>query len=121
MNWPTIVATLAVVAFVYLLKRRGQISPKDALVHLRNGALVIDVRSPAEFRAGHLPNTINFPVDEIEIALPLRMKDKNQLLLLHCQSGMRSGVAVTKLKSMDYANAFNLGSYRRAAGVVNSA
>jgi hypothetical protein len=53
---------------------------------------VIDVRSPAEFGAGHLPNAINFPVDEIEAALPLRIKDKNQLLLLHCQSAMRSGV-----------------------------
>ena len=81
-----------VIVFLYLLKRRGQLSPKDALVHLRDGALVIDVRSPAESRAGHLPNAISFPVDEIEAALPLRMKDKNQLLLLHCQSGMRSGV-----------------------------
>jgi hypothetical protein len=38
MNWPTLVAILAVIAFLYLLKRRRQISPKDALVHLRWGS-----------------------------------------------------------------------------------
>jgi len=119
MNWTTALIILAVVAVVYMLKRVGQISPKAAQTHLKNGALVIDVRSPAEFNSGHLPNAINLPLNEIEIALPRRVKDKNQLLLLHCQSGMRSGVARKKLKGMGYANAFNLGSYGRAAQVVN--
>lgn len=39
------------------------------------------------------------------------MKDKNQILLLHCLSGTRSGMAKTKLKSLGYANVLNLGSY----------
>jgi rhodanese-related sulfurtransferase len=48
------------------------------------------------------------------------MKDKNRALLLHCQSGMRSGVARKKLKALGYPNAFNLGSYRRAEEIVKS-
>lgn len=119
MNWTTGFIILAVVAVVYMLKRTGQISHKNALAHLKNGALVIDVRSHAEFNSGHLTNAINLPLDEIEIVLPRRVKDKNQLLLLHCQSGMRSGVAKKKLKGLGYANVFNLGSYGRASRVVS--
>ena len=61
---------------------------------------------------------MNFPLDQIEVKLPRRVKDKNQPVLLHCQSGMRSGVAMKKLNSLGYANVFNLGSYGRAARLV---
>lgn len=121
MHWITNVILLAVVVVAYtLLKRRGQIPPADALQHLRNGALVVDVRSAAEFRAGHLPDTVNMPLEVIETALPDRVKDKNQPILLHCQSGMRSGVAMGKLKAMGFQNVFNLGSYARAAGILSA-
>ncbi|MHB8303011.1 MAG: rhodanese-like domain-containing protein [Acidobacteriaceae bacterium] len=119
MNWITACIVLAVVAVVYILKRVGQISTEEATTHLKEGALVIDVRSTAEFNSGHLPKAINLPLDEIETTLPRRVKDKNHVLLLHCQSGMRSGVARKKLTGMGYANAFNLGSYGRATRVVN--
>ena len=51
----------------------------------------------------------------------MRVPDKNQVMLLHCQSGMRSAVAVGKLKSIGYANAFNLGSLSRAKAIVSGA
>ncbi len=54
----------------------------------------------------------------IETALPHRVKDKNQVLLLHCQSGIRSGMAKKKLNGMGYANAFNLGSFGRAREIT---
>jgi phage shock protein E len=120
MNWTTVLIVAAVLVVFILLKRSGQISSKDALAYLKNGALVIDVRTPAEFSSGHLPNAINLPLDEIETSLPRRVRDKSQAILLHCQSGMRSGVAKKKLNAMGYTNAFNLGSYVRAAQIVNS-
>ena len=80
---------------------------------------MIDVRSPGEFNSGHLAKAINIPLDEIETALPKRVKDKGQMLLLHCASGMRSGMAKSKLIGMGYTNAFNLGSYGRAESIVN--
>jgi phage shock protein E len=49
------------------------------------------------------------------------VKDKNQVLLLHCASGMRSGVAKQKLKSLGYANFFNLGSLARARKIAGNA
>jgi len=121
MNWTTILVIAAIVAVIFMMKKSGQISAKDALEKLRNGALVIDVRSAGEFSSGHLPMAINIPLDEIEIALPKRVKDKNQALLLHCASGMRSGMAKSKLAGMGYTNAFNLGSYGRAEEIIGKA
>jgi len=119
MNWIAICIILAVFLAFLLLKRTGQISAKEALAHLKSGALVIDVRTPSEFSSGHLPSAINLPLDQIETALPRKVRDKSQVLLLHCQSGMRSGVAKKKLNALGYSNAYNLGSYGRAAEIVS--
>ena len=121
MSTMTSVIVVVIVVTVYSIwKRASQISIKRAVAYLKDGAPVIDVRSSAEFNSGHLASAINLPVEEIETALPRRVKDKNQVLLLHCQSGMRSGVAKTKLAGLGYANVFNLGSYARAAGIVSA-
>ncbi len=119
MNWITTLIIAAVVALVFILKRAGQISLKDARKHLENGALVIDVRSSVEFSSGHLPNAINLPLGEIRNLLPQRVKNRDRVLLLHCQSGMRSNVAKNQLRSLGFANAFNLGSLGRAAKIVS--
>jgi len=119
MNWTIALIIAAVIVLILVLKRVDQISPKDALAHVKNGAQVIDVRSLGEFNSGHLPNAINFPLGEIETALPRRIKDKNLVLLLHCHSGMRSGMAKKKLKALGYSNAFNLGSYGRAEKILS--
>ena len=119
MNWTTYLIVAAILVVIFLVKRSGQISPDDALARLKTGALLVDVRSPDEFNSGHLPNAINLPLDRIETVLPGRVKNKSQVLLLHCQSGTRSGVAKSKLKSLGYTQVFNLGSYGRAARIVS--
>jgi rhodanese-related sulfurtransferase len=121
MNWTTTLIIAAIIAVIFMMKKTGQISSKAALAYLKNGALVIDVRGPGEFSSGHLAKAFNIPVDEIEMALPKRVKDKSQVLLLHCASGMRSGMAKSKLKGMGYANVFNLGSYGRAKEIIGKA
>jgi rhodanese-related sulfurtransferase len=121
MNWITVLIVAAIVTAFFMIKQSGQISAKDALARLKSGALVIDVRSPGEFSSGHLAKAINIPLDEVEIELPNRVKDKNQVLLLHCASGMRSGMAKSKLRAMGYANTFNLGSYGRAESILKQA
>ena len=118
MNWIPLLVIAALATVVWLLKKSGGISTQAALMHLKNGALVIDVRSRGEFSSGHLPDAVNIPLDEIETEVPKMMKDKHQVLLLHCASGMRSGVAQRKLKSLGYTNAFNLGSYGRAENIL---
>jgi phage shock protein E len=118
MSWTTVFLFAAVLAIFLFLKRSGQISVKEAQTYLKGGALVIDVRTAAEFSSGHLPKAINMPLGEIESSLPRRIKDRNQVLLLHCHSGMRSGMARKKLVALGYTHAFNLGSYSRAVQIV---
>lgn len=119
MNWTNVLIVVAVAAIFLLMKRSGQLSAKDAREHLKNGALVIDVRTGGEYNAEHLKCAINIPLDEIESALPRRVKDKSQVLLLHCQSGVRSGAAKSKLKALGYAKSYNLGSFARAREIVD--
>ncbi|MCX6878698.1 MAG: rhodanese-like domain-containing protein [Verrucomicrobia bacterium] len=121
MKWTILLVIVALVVIVFLLKETGQISSEDALAYLRQGAVVIDVRSPDEFNAEHLPTAINLPLEVLESAVPQRVPDKNRVLLLHCQSGMRSAAAMRKLKGLGYASTYNLGSLARARKIVGSA
>lgn len=125
MNGMELVPVILIVAGVFMvfwmLKSQGQIAPQAAQAHLNHGALVIDVRSPGEFRSGHAPGARNFPLDEIAAALPAQVPDRNQVLLLYCQSGTRSSLARTRLKNLGYQKTFNLGSLGRAQSIAKAA
>jgi phage shock protein E len=121
MDW-VLVAVVAVFALGYIfLRRSGQIAAQEADAWLNNGALVVDVRTPAEFNAHHLRGAINIPLDQIEATFPRRVPEKDQRILLHCQAGSRSAVAKRKLIALGYTNARNLGSYSRAARLIDFA
>ncbi|MFZ0746488.1 MAG: rhodanese-like domain-containing protein [Terracidiphilus sp.] len=117
--WTVYFVLFGILILFIVMRRAGQISKKAAAEHLRNGALVIDVRTAKEFSGGHLTQAINMPVEEITMVLPNKVKDKNKVLLLHCQSGMRSNKAVKRLAEIGYNNAYNLGSYERAFRIVS--
>jgi len=113
-----IFALVALLGAVMLVKSGGRISASEARDYLEKGALLVDVRSRAEYASDHLANAANFPLDEIESSLPIREPNKNRVLLLHCQSGTRSAVATQKLRRIGYTNVFNLGSLERARKIV---
>lgn len=118
MSWSAILI-IGLVSAVFLgLKRLGLVSAEAARQYLKAGALVVDVRSGQEFKAGHLSEAMNIPLGELPGSLPRRVSDKSQVLLLHCLSGTRSGIARRMLKGMGYQNVFNLGSYGRARRIV---
>lgn len=121
MPWTYLLIVAVVVVIFFMMKKAGQISSAHALAYLKQGAMVIDVRSPGEYRSGHLPSAINIPLDDLETSLPRRIKEKQQVLLLHCLSGIRSGVAQRKLKALGYTQAFNVGSYGRAESILKQA
>jgi phage shock protein E len=121
MDW-TVLGILAVVVVVIVVwKRMSQVSAEAARKYLAQGALVVDVRSSGEFRGGHLPDAVNIPLDELREAMPRQVADKSRVLLLHCLSGTRSGIAVGQLKRMGYSNVFNLGSLHRASAIMKRA
>jgi phage shock protein E len=119
MDWIIIVVTLVLLVAYIFLRRRDLISADAAVAYLKHAAILIDVRSPAEFSRGHLKGAINMPLPQIESLIGTQVKDKEQVLLLHCQTGMRSGIARKKLAALGYTRAYNLGSYDHASRVVD--
>lgn len=59
---------------------------------------VVDVRTPEEFRGGHVINSINIPLQEIKTRLS-ELKSLTQPLILCCASGGRSGMATEFLQN----------------------
>ena len=109
---------LGLVAAFLALTKIGSIRPDAARAALRAGALVIDVRNPDEFHARHLPNALNLPLGQLGEQIGRHAPNKETVLLLHCQSGGRSGLGRRLLKRMDYTQVFNLGSFARAERIV---
>ena len=108
-----------VVAFL-LLKRLTLVRPATARECLKKGALVIDVRGQGEFQERHLPAAINIPLGQLREEIARRAPDKAQPLLLHCLSGVRSGMGKSVLQKLGYHSVFNLGSYRRAEKILGA-
>lgn len=121
MDWIIPLIAVAVIASFFLLKRMSFVPEETAREHLANGALIIDVRSPEEFRQSKVPGAINLPLGEVREKISQRVKDKNQPLLVHCLSGGRSAIAAQQLKSLGYTNVFNLGSLSRAQHIFAEA
>lgn len=69
--------------------------------------MLIDVRSPAEFAAGHVEGAINLPLDRFVEAYPRVAADPSRQIVLYCQSGMRSGQAVQFLAQLGYSRVVN--------------
>jgi phage shock protein E len=119
MEWTIVLIVGIVIVAMILMKRASFASPEALRKHLQDGALVIDVRSPEEFRSGHVAGALNIPLDELRERLPREVPDKNQVLLLHCLSGIRSRNGQRQLQRLGYLNVLNLGSLARAKQIVN--
>jgi rhodanese-related sulfurtransferase len=64
----------------------------DFAALVKNGALIIDVRTPGEFADGHIKGSTNIPLDVIAQNVS-ELKRKNKVLITVCRSGNRSGSA----------------------------
>jgi phage shock protein E len=78
--------------------------------YLRAGAVVVDVRTPAEFAAGNFPGSRNIPLQEF--SAHVESLKKEQLVLICCASGTRSGMAVRMLKRGGHRNVINAGPWQ---------
>ena len=77
---------------------------------VKNGAIILDVRSKGEFAGGHIKGSINISVDVLPRNLT-QFKDKNRTIITCCASGMRSASAKSILKSNGYLDVHNGGSW----------
>jgi rhodanese-related sulfurtransferase len=84
-----------------------QIIPKITADELENvlrkkEAIVLDVRRPEEFAAGHIPGAINLNVQDSSFLENAGKLDKNKTYVVHCVHGIRSGQAATRLKALNF-------------------
>ena len=71
--------------------------------------IILDVRRPDEFAAGHIPNAINVPNETIGTSEIPELPDKDQLIMVYCRSGRRSKEASEKLLKLGYTNIVEFG------------
>ena len=116
LNWGLVIVILAVVVF-FLLPKLRQVSVEEAVRLLKGGAPFIDVRSQGEFASVSIPGSQNLPLHELGRLVEKEGIQKDQPVLVFCQSGMRSGTAVNLLRRMGYTQVFNVGSFPRAQKV----
>lgn len=84
----------------------------DYRVLLRQGAVIVDVRSPMEFRLEHLAGSINIPIDELQASL-CRLPGKGKPVVFCSSTGRRSLEAFRQLSALGYPNVYNGGRWTR--------
>ena len=92
------------------LKKLFGMGPKvDFTELMKQGAQIIDVRSPGEFNGGHIKGSVNIPLQSFQAGIGKIKKDKP--VITCCASGMRSASAKNILQSMGYQNVHNGGGW----------
>ena len=93
----------------------GMGSKTDYAQLVKEGAIILDVRSRGEFESGHIRGSMNIPVDQLLNNLN-KLKDKSKPIITCCASGMRSASAKNLLKSKGYSEVYNGGGWSSLQG-----
>lgn len=73
-----------------------------------NQAMLIDVRSPQEYREGHLEKSINIPLYDLEEKYKQFIDKKEDTIILYCQTGKRSRKALEILREKGFENLYQI-------------
>ena len=80
--------------------------------------IILDVRTQEEFVAGHIPNAINIPHENIGTTEIPELPNKDLLILVYCRSGNRSKQASEKLVALGYTNIVEFGGINSWPGEI---
>lgn len=88
-----------------------QITMEEAAKRMEQepAAIILDVRRPDEYQAGHIPGAINIPNETIGREELPQLPDKDQTILVYCRSGNRSKQASEKLAALGYTQVLEFG------------
>ncbi len=87
--------------------------------HETDRAILLDVRTPQEYREGHIPGSRNVPLQELHRVASVAA-EKDTPLFVYCHSGARSRQAVGELRRMGYLHVRNIGGIAAYTGKVES-
>jgi len=101
------------ISFIKNLFSRRQLNYSELL---ERGAIIIDVRTPKEFKQGNVESSINIPLSSIENRIG-EIKQKDKPVIMCCRSGVRSAKATAMLEKRGI-EAYNAGSWNQVqAGI----
>jgi len=78
------------------------------LLKTDTNVVVLDVRTPREFEAGHIKGATNINFNDKEFARRVAALDKNKTYIVHCAAGGRSAKACEQIKTMDFKNMLHM-------------
>ena len=104
--------------FIYLIEKNFELKRsfddnkdirKDDLdSYIKQGATIIDVRSPQEYREGHVDGSISIPDYQIKKEIEKEITNKDELIVVYCSTGHRSQKAQQILEELGYTNVYNI-------------
>ncbi len=106
----TVALALAALAYEISRARSGgqAVGPSDAVRLLNQGAVLVDVRSRAEFDGGHIIDARHVPQEDLAQAGETLKRFKDKVVITCCESGMRSGAASRVLQAQGFTKVVNL-------------
>src|SRR4051812_27140457 len=108
----SLVVTLAIFAFTHFANaadaKNISIDEAAKLVSSNMNIVVLDVRTPREFQAGHIKGATNINFNDKEFAKRVAALDKNKTYIVHCAAGGRSAKACEQIKTMDFKNMLHM-------------
>ena len=106
----TVILALAVAAYEFSRARSGgqSVGATEAVRLMNQGALLVDVRSKAEFDSGHILDARHVPQDEVAQAAETLKRFKDKVVIVCCESGMRSGAAARVMQAQGFSKIVNL-------------
>lgn len=103
---------------INILKRLfGTGAKTDYAQLMKDGAVIIDVRTKAEYQQGHIKGSMNIPLHVLSGQLTKLSKDKP--IITCCASGMRSGQAKSILTSNGWKEVYNGGGWYSLQNKIN--
>ncbi len=106
-----IIVTVVIALIVFKIFTGGSLmaDKNEIKDKIKNGALVVDVRSVGEFSGGHFTGALNIPVDEVQRRISEFGNNKDKEIILYCRSGGRAGSAKQMLEAAGYKKVTNAG------------
>jgi len=107
----TLAVALAVAAYEFSKARSGggqAVGPIDAVRLMNQGALLLDLRSKAEYESGHIIEARHVPADDVAQVAETLKRFKDKVVITCCESGMRSGAAARTIKTQGFDKVVNL-------------
>jgi rhodanese-related sulfurtransferase len=99
---------VGVVEFRQRMRGSSTVAPAEAVRLVNKGALVLDVRSPEMFAAGHIIDARNLPMDKLDADVESFRKWREKPVIVYCDSGTTAATVIRRLREKGFNQVVNL-------------